>query len=354
MQGSSETAATAVSGLSDADEEVQATVGRPRRDPALSERDLTRLRVRAYRARQHSSRILQTAQPQDNALFSNWIDSENQCSAQDNPCSPQNDPTLPVRFHQGDDAQQATSDWRRINSSSSASSTTLTSDFALAPFDTNDHYPIADDHYRSLSPDRSIREDPTFPAADRIQVDLPYLDSFIEALQAQETRSGLDFLESQTTTYDRIFKTLFTAECHCKSVPPPHRVCLIPSSDRRLFQVQVHMRLMIMHGLIAFKKGRGSSKIHYHRSRLSLTSALPMKPPNTFTNGRNFFPMNLLSLYLSTKPKLLWSVVQPMSNGGGTSIVFGLGPRACRLSANPAFSACLLCRRSNAICPRIR
>lgn len=178
---------------------------------------------------------------------------------------------MPVRFHQGDDAQQATSDQRRIISSSSASSTTLTSDFALAPFDTNDHYPIADDHYRSLSPDRSIREDPTFPAADRIQVDLPYLDSFIEALQAQETRSGLDFLESQTTTYDRIFKTLFTAECHCKSVPPPHRVCLIPSSDRRLFQVQVHMRLMIMHGLIAFKKGRGSSKIHYHRSRLSLT-----------------------------------------------------------------------------------
>ncbi|KAJ3453236.1 hypothetical protein MRS44_018891 [Fusarium solani] len=222
MQGSSETAATAVSGLSNADEEVQATVGRPRRDPALSERDLTRLRVRAYRARQHSSRILQTAQPQDNALFSNWIDSENQCSAQDNPCSPQNDPTLPVRFHQGDDAQQATSDWRRINSSSSASSTTLTSDFALAPFDTNDHYPIADDHYRSLSPDRSIREDPTFPAADRIQVDLPYLDSFIEALQAQETRSGLDFLESQTTTYDRIFKTLFTAECHCSGSHETH------------------------------------------------------------------------------------------------------------------------------------
>ncbi|KAH6959559.1 hypothetical protein BKA56DRAFT_561910 [Ilyonectria sp. MPI-CAGE-AT-0026] len=194
---------------------MQATAGRPRRDPALSERELTRLRVRAYRARQHPSRILQTAQPQDNALFSNWIDSENQCSAQGNPCSPQNDPTLPVRFHQGDDAQQATSDWRRINSSSPASSTTSTSDFALAPFDTNDHYPIADDHYRSLSPDRSIRENPTFPAADRIQVDLPYLDSFIEALQAQETRSGLDFLESQTTTYDRIFKTLFTAECHC-------------------------------------------------------------------------------------------------------------------------------------------
>ncbi|KAI7759596.1 hypothetical protein LZL87_013997 [Fusarium oxysporum] len=199
MQGSSETAATAVSGLSDAAEEVQATAGRPRRDPALSERELTRLRVRAYRARQHPSRILQTAQPQDNALFSNCIDSENQCSAQGNPCSPQNDPTLP----------------RRINSSSPASSRTSTSDLALAPLDINDHYPIADDHYRSLSPDRSIRENPTFPAADRIQVGLPYLDSFIEALQAQETRSGLDFLESQTTTYDRIFKTLFTAEFHC-------------------------------------------------------------------------------------------------------------------------------------------
>ncbi|KAH7228465.1 uncharacterized protein BKA55DRAFT_545560 [Fusarium redolens] len=215
MQGSSETAATAVSGLSDATEEVQATAGRPRRDPALSERELTRLRVRAYRARQHPSRILQTAQPQDNTLFSNRIDSENQCSAQGNPCSPQNEPTLPVRFHQGDDAQQATSDWRRINSSSPASSRTSASDFALAPLDINDHYHIAGDHYRSLSPDRLIRENPTFPAADRIQVGLPYLNSFIEALQALETRSGLDFLESQTTTYDRIFKTLFTAECHC-------------------------------------------------------------------------------------------------------------------------------------------
>ncbi|KAJ4211452.1 hypothetical protein NW757_014808, partial [Fusarium falciforme] len=74
----------------------------------------------------------------------------------------------------------------------------------------------------SLSPDRSIREDPTFPAADRIQVDLPHLNSFIEALQAQETRSGLDFLESQTTTYDRIFKTLFTAECHCSGSHETH------------------------------------------------------------------------------------------------------------------------------------
>jgi hypothetical protein len=126
-------------------------------------------------------------------FFSNCIDSENQCSAQGNPCSPQNDPALPVRFHQGDDAQQATSDWRRINSSSPASSRTSTSDFALAPLDINDHYPIEDDHYCSLSPDRSIRENPTFPAADRIQVGLPYLDSFIEALQAQETWSGLTY-----------------------------------------------------------------------------------------------------------------------------------------------------------------
>ncbi|KAJ0133312.1 Uncharacterized protein HZ326_23627 [Fusarium oxysporum f. sp. albedinis] len=36
MQGLSETAATAVSGLSDAAEEVQATAGRPRRDSALT------------------------------------------------------------------------------------------------------------------------------------------------------------------------------------------------------------------------------------------------------------------------------------------------------------------------------
>ncbi|KAL9563949.1 hypothetical protein ACKAV7_011984 [Fusarium commune] len=88
--------------------------------------------------------------------------------------------------------------------------------------DVEDDATSPDDHPRSLSPDRSIRENPTFPAADRIQVDLPYLNSFIEALQAQETQSGLDFLESQTTTYDRIFKTLFTAECHCSHETHDH------------------------------------------------------------------------------------------------------------------------------------
>jgi hypothetical protein len=44
----------ATPGHSNTDKEVQPTMGRcPRKDPALSERELTRLRVQAYRARQH-------------------------------------------------------------------------------------------------------------------------------------------------------------------------------------------------------------------------------------------------------------------------------------------------------------
>ncbi|KAL6406262.1 hypothetical protein AUP68_10433 [Ilyonectria robusta] len=216
MQGSFEAVAAAISGPSDTDEQMQATAGRPRRDLALSERELTRLRVRAYRARQHLSRIPQTAQPQDDGLLSNCIDSENQCSARGISCPPQNDATSPVPFHQGDDAQQAASDWRRTNSSSPASP--MTSDFGFAPFDTtSDHFRIADSH--SVSPDRSSRESPTSPIglADRVHMDLPYLNRFIEALRAQEMRCGLDFLESQTTIYDRIFQTFFAVECHCLS-----------------------------------------------------------------------------------------------------------------------------------------
>ncbi|KAH6981427.1 hypothetical protein EDB80DRAFT_825478 [Ilyonectria destructans] len=94
----------------------------------------------------------------------------------------------------------------------------MTSDFGFAPFDTtSDHFRIADSH--SVSPDRSPRESPTSPIslADRVHVDLPYLNRFIEALRAQETQCGLDFLESQTTTYDRIFQTFFAVECHCSS-----------------------------------------------------------------------------------------------------------------------------------------
>ncbi|KAH6959809.1 hypothetical protein BKA56DRAFT_624329 [Ilyonectria sp. MPI-CAGE-AT-0026] len=227
MQGSFEAVAAAISGPSDTDEEVQATAGRPRRDPALSEREFTRLRVRAYRARQHLSRIPQTAQPQDDGPLSNWIDSENQCSAQGISCPPQNDTTSPVPFDQGDDAQQAASDWRQTHSSSPTSP--MTSDFGFAPFDTSDHFPIVDDPH-SVSPDHSSRESPTSPIglADRVHVDLPYLNRFIEALRAQETRCGLDFLESQTTTYDRIFQTFFAVECHCESVPPPHHMSLHP------------------------------------------------------------------------------------------------------------------------------
>ncbi|KAH6984194.1 hypothetical protein BKA56DRAFT_642522 [Ilyonectria sp. MPI-CAGE-AT-0026] len=168
MQGSFEAVAAAISGPSDTNQEVQATAGRPRRDPALSERELTRLRVRAYRARQHLSRIPQTAQPQDDVPFS--------------PASP------------------------------------MTSDFGFAPFDTSDHFPIADNPH-SVSPDRSSRESPTslICLADRVHVDLPYLNRFIEALRAQETRYSLDFLKSQTTTYNRIFQTFFAVECHCSS-----------------------------------------------------------------------------------------------------------------------------------------
>lgn len=61
----------------------------------------------------------------------------------------------------------------------------MTSDFGFAPFDTtSDHFPIADSY--SASPDRSPRESPTSPIglADRVHVDLLYLNRFIEALRA--------------------------------------------------------------------------------------------------------------------------------------------------------------------------
>ncbi|KAI3573948.1 hypothetical protein IWW34DRAFT_671861 [Fusarium oxysporum f. sp. albedinis] len=45
----------------------------------------------------------------------------------------------------------------------------------------------------------------------------PHLHSFVDALRAQETRCGLEILKSQTATYERIFQTFFSAECHCNS-----------------------------------------------------------------------------------------------------------------------------------------
>jgi hypothetical protein len=46
-----------------------AVAGFQRRDPTLSERELTRLPVRAYRAYQHLPRISQAVLPQDNSLY---------------------------------------------------------------------------------------------------------------------------------------------------------------------------------------------------------------------------------------------------------------------------------------------
>ncbi|KAG7408967.1 hypothetical protein Forpi1262_v017911 [Fusarium oxysporum f. sp. raphani] len=213
----SEAVATAVTGLADASEDARTPAGRPRRDLALSERELTRRRVRAYRARQHPSRMPQTAQSRNDDISSNWVNSENLCSAQGDQHFVHDDPNMPVGSHQGDDAQHAARDWNQISPNSPVSS--ATSDLGLDPLNTDHFYPIYGDDSRSLSPDRSIRECPTSPigVADRVPEDLPYLSRFIEALRAQETRSGLEFLESQITTYDRIIQTLFTAECHYKS-----------------------------------------------------------------------------------------------------------------------------------------
>ncbi|KAH7231716.1 uncharacterized protein BKA55DRAFT_581542 [Fusarium redolens] len=218
----SEAVATAVTGLADAGEDARTPAGRPRRDPALSERELTRRRVRAYRARQHPSRMPQTAQSRNDDISSNWVNSENLCSAQGDQHFVHDDPNMPVDSHQGDDAQHAARDWNQISPNSPVSS--ATSDLGLDPLNTDHFYPISGDDSRSLSPDRSIRERPTSPigVADRVPEDLPYLSRFIEALRAQETRSGLEFLESQITTYDRIIQTLFTAECHCPGLHEIH------------------------------------------------------------------------------------------------------------------------------------
>ncbi|KAH7220463.1 uncharacterized protein BKA55DRAFT_217081 [Fusarium redolens] len=67
----SEAVATAVTGLADAGGDVRALAGRLRRDPALSECELTRRRVRAYHARQHPSRMPQTAQSRNDDISSN-------------------------------------------------------------------------------------------------------------------------------------------------------------------------------------------------------------------------------------------------------------------------------------------
>jgi hypothetical protein len=114
------------------------------------------------------------------------------------------------------------------------------------------------------------------------------------------------------------------------------------------------MMIMIIRKLTPFEKGHSSFKVYYRLSTPSLTSVLPMELPTTYTSGRHLFLMSLLSLYHSTKPKLVWNTAQSASNGGGTLIAFGLGLRAFRLFANPAFSVYHLCRRSSAICPRIR
>ncbi|SCO47758.1 uncharacterized protein FFMR_08829 [Fusarium fujikuroi] len=139
-RGSFEAVAAAIPDLSDADEE-RATADRPRRDSALSECELMSPRVRPYHARQHSLTILQTAQPQDGGPLSNWVVSENQCSAQSISYPLRNDPTSAVSPHQGY-AELAVGGWRGTDPGSTASS--ITSGLGFAPFDhTTDHFPVA-------------------------------------------------------------------------------------------------------------------------------------------------------------------------------------------------------------------
>jgi hypothetical protein len=176
----SEAVATSVTGRADAGEDVRALAGRLRRDPALSECELTRRRVRAYHARQHPSSMPQTAQSRNDDISSNWVNSENLCSDQGDQHFVYDDPNMPVDSHQGGDAQHAARYWNQISPSSLVSS--ATSDLGLDLLNTDHFYPIYGDDSRSLSPDRSIRECPTSPigVADRVPEDLPYLSRFIE------------------------------------------------------------------------------------------------------------------------------------------------------------------------------
>jgi hypothetical protein len=70
------------------------------------------------------------------------------------------------------------------------------------------------------------------------------------------------------------------------------------------------MIIMIIRRLTPFEKGHSSFKVYYRLSTPSLTSVLPMELPTTYTSGRNFFLTSLLSLYLSTNPKLVWNMAQ--------------------------------------------
>ncbi|KAG5791736.1 hypothetical protein H9Q69_009221 [Fusarium xylarioides] len=195
----------ATPGHSNPDKEVQPAMGRPRRDPALSERELTRLRVQAYRARQHLSRIPQAAPSRHDSLSPPQIDSENQYFARDTSCPAQNGPaTSPVSLYQAVHAQKVASNSGRNRSSSPISEATL--DYGYAPFDADGDHDFRTVDSCSVSPNRPSKENPSLPInlPDRMHV-YPHLQSFVDALRAQETRCGLEILRSQTATYERIF-----------------------------------------------------------------------------------------------------------------------------------------------------
>ncbi|GKU09517.1 unnamed protein product [Fusarium langsethiae] len=186
----------ATPGHSNPDKEVQPAMGRPRRDPALSERELTRLRVQAYRARQHLSRIPQAAPSRHGSLSPPQIDSENQYFARDTSCPAQNGPaTSPAPLYQAVDAQKVASNSGRNRSSSPISE--ATSDYGYAPFDVDGDRDFRTVDSCSVSPNRPSKENPSLPIdpSDRMHV-YPHLHSFVDTLRAQETRCGLEILKS--------------------------------------------------------------------------------------------------------------------------------------------------------------
>ncbi|KAK2670416.1 hypothetical protein RAB80_014553, partial [Fusarium oxysporum f. sp. vasinfectum] len=142
------------------------------------------------------------------------IDSENQYFARDTSCPAQNGPaTSPVSLYQAVDAQKVASNSGRNRSSSPISE--ATSDYGYAPFDADGDHDFRTVDSCSVSPNRPSKENPSLPIdlSDRMHV-YPHLHSFVDALRAQETRCGLEILKSQTATYERIFQTFFSAECH--------------------------------------------------------------------------------------------------------------------------------------------
>lgn len=219
---------------SSSDEQPSVRPGRPRIDPAVSPRSLTRRRVQRHRDQQHLARAQQTVQ--NVAVTQELLPTVEFSALTLRDDSTPSSPPVQIQPWSGnisDDQSGPAPELETVPLPSSPNASPI----HIEEDDADDSESSASDVNAVLQPTASASSSPRFPRqygrssqsrsspsstsdSPSLRPEDPILDGFLQAIHDQDTAGGPDFLRAMSDVYNRVLRTFFSYQCDCKSSDP--------------------------------------------------------------------------------------------------------------------------------------